>query len=90
MANADVPTYLLAVYKVTEKGTDLKQKTFDALKNILFVCNSLGDIEHLVSVCPLCLLPLTPSQQTETPLEILEFVLTQFAKSLNQDQGAKK
>ena len=52
MADSDVPSYLLAVYKVTEKGTDLKKKTFEALKNILFVCNQLGKIEHLVSVRP--------------------------------------
>jgi len=39
MADADVCSYLLAVYKLSSNAPDLKRKTFDALKNILFVCN---------------------------------------------------
>jgi hypothetical protein len=39
MADADVPSYLLAVYKVSGNSPDLRLKTFNALKNILFVCN---------------------------------------------------
>ena len=50
MAENDVPSHLLAVYKYNESDDDLKQKSKEALKNILKMCTHLEALEPLISV----------------------------------------
>ena len=50
MAEADVPSHLLAVYKFPESSDDLKKKAKKALKSILQMCSHLPALEPLISV----------------------------------------
>lgn len=75
MAEADVPSHLLTVYTHTESSDDLKTKAKKALKAILQMCSHLPALEPLIS---------------EAPHDILQYVLAQFAKTLPNDQAAKK
>ena len=75
MAESDVPSHLLAVYKFQESDEDLKHKSKVSLKSILQTCTHLEALEPLIS---------------ESPPDILEYVLTQFVKTLPQDNKAKK
>lgn len=52
MAEADVPSHLLAVYKFQESSEDLKKKSKKALKNILQTCSHLPALEPLISEAP--------------------------------------
>jgi hypothetical protein len=60
MAEADVPSHLLAVYKFQEGSEDLKKKSKKALKSILQMCSYLPALEPLIS---------------EAPQDILQYVL---------------
>lgn len=75
MAELDIPSALLAVYKMQESSEDLKNKTKKALKSILQMCSHLPALEPLIS---------------EAPTEILQYVLHQFAKILPNNNAAKK
>ena len=50
MADFDVPSHLLAVYKFPNSAEDLKQKALKALKSILMMCTHLPALEPLISV----------------------------------------
>ena len=75
MAEADVPSRLLAVYMLPESSGDLKQKAKKALKNIIQMCTYLPALEPLLQLAP---------------NNILQFVCCQFAKVLPQNLEAKK
>eukprot|EP00828_Plagiopyla_frontata_P000715 TRINITY_DN0_c2325_g1_i2.p2 TRINITY_DN0_c2325_g1~~TRINITY_DN0_c2325_g1_i2.p2 ORF type:complete len:144 (+),score=35.85 TRINITY_DN0_c2325_g1_i2:3-434(+) len=75
MAEADVPSHLLAVYKFQDSSEDLKKKAKKALKSILQMCSHLPALEPLIQ---------------EAPDDILAYVLHQFAKTLPNDNAAKK
>lgn len=75
MAEADIPSNLLAVYKFRESSEDLKKKCKKALKSILQMCSFLSALEPLIS---------------DSPDDILQYVLHQFAKTLPNDNQAKK
>ncbi|CAD8161983.1 unnamed protein product [Paramecium octaurelia] len=75
MAEADVPSHLLAVYKFPDSSEDLKKKSSQALKSILQMCTYLPALEPLIS---------------EAPPDILQYVLHQFQKTLPNDNAAKK
>lgn len=75
MAEADVPSHLLAVYKYPESSEELKKKSKKALKQILQMCSYLQALEPLIS---------------EAPHDILQYVLHQFAKTLPNDTDMKK
>jgi 3-methyladenine DNA glycosylase AlkD len=48
LAEADVPSRLLAVYMLPESSGDLKQKAKKALKNIIQMCTYLPALEPLL------------------------------------------
>jgi hypothetical protein len=50
MAENDVPSHLLAVYKQHDSEPDLKKKAKDSLKSILQMCTHLEALEPLISV----------------------------------------
>ncbi|EWS75980.1 sperm-associated antigen 6 (macronuclear) [Tetrahymena thermophila SB210] len=75
MAEADIPSTLLTVYKFKDSSEDLKKKCKKALKSILQMCSFLSALEPLIS---------------ESPDDILQYVLHQFAKTLPHDNQAKK
>jgi len=75
MAEADVPSHLLAVYKMSDSSEDLKKKAKKALKSVLQMCTHLQALEPLIR---------------EAPDEILVYVLHQFSKVLPTDTQAKK
>lgn len=52
MAEADVPSHLLAVYKFPESSDDLKKKAKKALKSILQMCSHLQALEPLIAEAP--------------------------------------
>jgi len=60
MAEADIPSTLLTVYKFKESSEDLKKKCKKALKSILQMCSFLSALEPLIS---------------ESPDDILQYVL---------------
>ena len=75
MAEADVPSHLLAVYKHSSSSEDLRKKAKRALKSILIMCTMLDALEPLLQ---------------DSPDEILLYVLNQFKKILPSDPNAKK
>lgn len=75
MADNDVPSHLLAVYKMNESSDDLKKKAKRSLKNILAMCSQLESLENLIK---------------DSPDEILYYILIQFKKVLPTDPNAKK
>jgi len=52
MAEADIPSTLLTVYKFKESSEDLKKKCKKALKSILQMCSFLSALEPLISESP--------------------------------------
>ena len=75
MAESDVPSHLLAVYKHTSSSEDLRKKAKRALKSVLIMCTMLDALEPLLQ---------------DSPDEILLYVLNQFKKILPTDPNAKK
>ena len=75
MAEADVPSHLLAVYKHPSSSEDLRKKAKRALKSTLIMCTMLDALEPLLQ---------------DSPDEILLYVLNQFKKILPTDPNAKK
>ena len=67
LAEADVPSQLLAVYMLAESSKDLKDKSKKALKNIIQMCTHLPALEPLLQLAP---------------NNILTYVCAQFAKVL--------
>ena len=49
MAEADVPSHLLAVYKFPDSSEELKKKCKKALKSILQMCSYLPALEPLIA-----------------------------------------
>lgn len=52
LAEADVPSRLLAVYVMPESSKDLKDKAKKALKNIIQMCTYLPALEPLLQMAP--------------------------------------
>ena len=75
LAEADVPSRLLAVYMLPESSKDLKDKAKKALKNIIQMCTPLPALEPLLQLAP---------------NNILQYVCAQFAKVLPQNLEAKR
>lgn len=75
MAEADVLSHLLAVYKAPKSSEELKKKAKRALKDILRMCSVLDALEPLIQ---------------DAPDEILIYILNQFKKILPTDSNAKK
>ena len=75
LAEADVPSRLLAVYLLPESSKDLKDKAKKALKNIIQMCTHLPALEPLLQLAP---------------NNILTYVCAQFAKVLPQNTEAKR
>lgn len=75
LAEADVPSRLLAVYMLPESSEDLKDKANKALKNIIQMCTHLPALEPLLQLAP-------PN--------ILTYVCAQFAKTLPSNLEAKR
>lgn len=75
MAEANVPSHLLEVYKFEDSTEKLKKKCKKALKSILQMCSQLPSLQPLIPIAP---------------PEILQYVLAQFAKTLPNDNAAKK
>ena len=75
LAEADVPSRLLAVYMLPESSKDLKDKSKKALKNIIQMCTHLPALEPLLQLAP---------------REILTYVCSQFAKTLPNNLEAKR
>jgi hypothetical protein len=48
LAEADVPSRLLAVYMLPESSKDLKDKSKKSLKNIIQMCTHLPALEPLL------------------------------------------
>jgi len=86
MAENDVPSHLLAVYKLHDSMPDLKKKAKDSLKSILQMCTHLEALEPLISV----IYPFRLTILKESPPDILEYILIQFVKTLPKDNAAKK
>ena len=61
MAENDVPSHLLAVYKMSDSDEDLKKKSKEALKSILTTCKHLEALEPLISVTLFPYKPCKPS-----------------------------
>ena len=75
LADADVPSRLLAVYMLPESSKDLKDKAKKALKNIIQMCTNLPALEPLLQLAP---------------NNILTYVCAQFAKVLPTNLEAKR
>jgi len=75
LAEADVPSRLLAVYMLQESSKDLKDKSKKALKNIIQMCTHVPALEPLLQLAP---------------NNILTYVCAQFAKVLPQNLEAKR
>ena len=75
LAEADVPSRLLAVYMLPESSKDLKDKAKKALKNIIQMCTHLSALEPLLQLAP---------------NNILTYVCAQFAKTLPSNLDAKR
>ncbi len=75
LAEADVPSRLLAVFMLPESSKDLKNNAKKALKKIIQMCTYLPALEPLLQLAP---------------NNILTFVCAQFAKVLPQNLEAKK
>lgn len=75
LAEADVPSRLLAVFMLEESSDDLKQKSKKALKNIIQMCTHLSALEPLL---------------TAAPPNILKYIVEQFAKTLPQNLEYKR
>merc|ERR1712060_656653 len=77
LAEADVPSRLLAVYMLQESASskDLKDKSKKALKNIIQMCTHIPALEPLLSLAP---------------NNILTYVCAQFAKVLPANLEAKR
>ena len=75
LAEADVPSRLLAVYMLPESSKDLKDKTKKSLKNIIQMCTHLPALEPLLQLAP---------------NNILTYVCAQFAKVLPSNLEAKR
>ncbi len=75
LAEADVPSRLLAVYMLPESSKDLKDKSKKALKNIIQMCTHLPALEPLLQLAP---------------NNILTYVCAQFAKVLPLNLEAKR
>jgi 3-methyladenine DNA glycosylase AlkD len=75
LAEADVPSRLLAVYMLPESSKDLKDKSKKSLKNIIQMCTHLPALEPLLQLAP---------------NNILTYVCAQFAKVLPQNLEAKR
>ena len=52
LAEADVPSRLLAVYMLPESSKDLKDKSKKSLKNIIQMCTHLPALEPLLQLAP--------------------------------------
>jgi len=75
IAEADVPSRLLAVYMLPESSNDLKDKSKKSLKNIIQMCTHLPALEPLLQLAP---------------NNILTYVCAQFAKVLPSNIDAKR
>merc|ERR1719272_2221877 len=75
LAEADVPSRLLAVYMLPESSKDLKDKSKKSLKNIIQMCTHLPALEPLLQLAP---------------NNILTYVTAQFAKVLPSNLEAKR
>jgi hypothetical protein len=75
LAEADVPSRLLAVYMLPESSKDLKDKSKKSLKNIIQMCTHLPALEPLLQLAP---------------NNILTYVCAQFAKVLPTSVDAKR
>merc|ERR1712167_493879 len=75
LAEADVPSRLLAVYMLPESSKDLKDKSKKSLKNIIQMCTHLPALEPLLQLAP---------------NNILTYVTAQFAKVLPSNIEAKR
>ena len=75
LAEADVPSRLLAVYMLPESSKDLKDKSKKSLKNIIQMCTHLPALEPLLQLAP---------------NNILTYVCAQFAKVLPSNLEAKR
>ena len=75
LAEADVPSRLLAVFMLPESSKDLKDKSKKALKNIIQMCTHLPALEPLLQLAP-------PN--------VLTYVCAQFAKTLPSNLEAKR
>ena len=75
LAEADVPSRLLAVYMLAESSKDLKDKSKKSLKHIIQMCTHLPALEPLLQLAP---------------NNILQYVCAQFAKVLPSNLEAKR
>merc|ERR1719230_2255527 len=75
LAEADVPSRLLAVYMLAESSKDLKDKSKKSLKHIIQMCTHLPALEPLLQLAP---------------NNILTYVCAQFAKVLPSNLEAKR